>query len=767
MGNSPGVDDGTTPEGEHRFEDSSAESGDEELYALSDSPMALDDLAEAAVAQDSQSGQDDIAEDPLVVSIRNLLRPGSAESKPSPFVERPASRTFVKAAGSPSSEQALGRRGWFGTSDTESPGGPQSRPPREAEGRITPVSTLSLRGIGGGEPAPFIPDTVTKTPVETYPARSERAARVAAALEKITGGLRRSTPASVPIYNGRAENHVVDTPPRHWSALQACATDSAGNDSVSTRQTSLLSQSHVTPRSQSLFDTPSEHVSYPPLKDDIIPLVVESMHQYRTDPRVADRGLTALRRLTVRDSARDRIGHCGGIETVVLIMQYHSLRVRIQTQACLVLANLTFNHRQNKDRVLRARGFQAVVAAMSLHPKVEHIQAWGCLSLRNFSNCRHASTADSCLIAGAVDVLVTALEDCVNSRIVQIQAPIALGNIANNSETGSARIREIGGLQVIIASCRRNQASASVVDAILACLRALATQEANQRVIGRHGGIQAISDSMIRHKGHVGIIAKGCSSFRYLSYLKENRETIGSCGGIRSITLAMSHAVPVSDDVSESILRALSNSTYECLMNKTIAGREGAIPATLTMLAYANQSKSPRIAEDACRVLRNLADGVTANHALILQNCGLAAVLDAIREYGVLHEGLAEHALALFVNLGIDPSMTSQLKAGSGDIAEAAQRMALAHPDSPQVRLQANSLLHILDGPPRDGRFETRNRRFASRLASRVSAWPESVLPNHDSHSQTRANTIKPEPDACANSRRRVAKSAARVRLYR
>ena len=51
---------------------------------------------------------------------------------------------------------------------------------------------------------------------------------------------------------------------------------------------------------------------------------------------------------------RSKIGECGGIEVVFDIMRCHLLQViRIQTQACLTIANLTYGNEANKEEVVR------------------------------------------------------------------------------------------------------------------------------------------------------------------------------------------------------------------------------------------------------------------------------------------------------------------------------------------------------------------------------------------------------------------------------
>ena len=156
------------------------------------------------------------------------------------------------------------------------------------------------------------------------------------------------------------------------------------------------------------------------------------------------------------------------------------------------------------------------------------------------------------------------------------------------------------------------------------------------------------------------------------------------------------------------------HSTHDSLVNKTLAGREGAVVATLALLSSPAFAGLARVAEDGCRLLRNLADGVLANHALVLRRRAVALALDAVRRHGAAAPGVAEHGLALFVNLANKPALSAKLRGGSGDLAAAARALAAAHADTPRVTRQAALLLHLLGGGSGDD-CSYRRRRWRRR----------------------------------------------------
>ncbi|CDF37372.1 unnamed protein product [Chondrus crispus] len=438
-------------------------------------------------------------------------------------------------------------------------------------------------------------------------------------------------------------------------------------------------------------------------KTAVIPLIVDAITQHVRDPKVADQGLTTLRRLTVDPVCRRTIGECGGVEAIVEVMRAHSLRVRIQTQACLALANLAYKCPENKRAFMKCNGLAVIVAALSIHSKAEHVQAWGCFAIRNFTNGAIEGEQDASVTAGAVEVLVTALEQYPKSNVVQQQCMIALTNIAAASPLGMERLRSAGGVQAVIASMHNNIRSSQLSEIALSCAKVLVEEESNQKIFGHDGGIEAITMVLDEHRGHTAIAVRGCAAFRQLAFQRENRDLLGRCGSIRAIITAMMDTASSKAETAAVLLKALSNSTYDSLANKTLAGRLGAVEAALHLISPDTFQSNTGVVEDACRVLRNLADGVQLNHRLLIEKGGVVAVLEAAREHGTSSAGVAEHCVAIFVNLSANQSLAEQLKEGGKDFAAMARELQLAHPGNDRVYKQVADLLSILEPKVDDG----------------------------------------------------------------
>lgn len=434
-------------------------------------------------------------------------------------------------------------------------------------------------------------------------------------------------------------------------------------------------------------------------RDALIPLMIEGMQQHRADRKVADRALNTLRRLTVSDTCRARIGECGGIDAIVGIMRCHSLLVRIQTQACLALANLAYENDFNKEEIVRAGGLQVIVAALSQHKGVEHVQSWGCLAIRNITNYAGPHKHELALATETVsDVLLSALELYPKSLMVQQNGLISLVNIGGFSSYAMDKIREHGGMHTLVYCLRNNVRSDKLSEIGLCLARLLVEDEKHQRVFGQTKGIEAITAVMDEHRGCLGIAVKGCAAFRHVAFHRENRDVLGKCGGIRTIVLALEDHHGADVESMCCFLKALSNVTFDSLANKMVAGRLGAIEGTLRVLKDERYKADEKVVGDACRALRNLVDGVTPNHRLLMKHKGISLILEGLHLHGVDSEQVAEHGIAVFVNMVSYRAFVNLVNEGTGDVLQTAKDMMDAHVRNESILKQARSLLALV-GP--------------------------------------------------------------------
>lgn len=432
-------------------------------------------------------------------------------------------------------------------------------------------------------------------------------------------------------------------------------------------------------------------------RDALIPLMLEGMQQHRTDRKVADRALNTLRRLTVSKVCRARIGECGGIDAIVGIMRCHSLLVDIQINACIALSNLTFENKKNKEEVVRCGGLQVVVAALSHHKSEELVQAWGCLAMRNITNFSGHNQHELALAVEAIGAILCALERFPKSDMVQLNGLIALFNIGCASPYAMDKIREQGGIHTLVSCLQNNIKSEKMSEIGMGIVRILVQNEKNQRIFGHAKGMEAITAIMDEHHRSLGIAVKGCASFRCLSFHRENRNLLGKCGGIRIIVSSLEEHFGADSDCMSYFLKSLSNGTFDSLANKTLAGRLGAIEYILCVLRSDKYRDDENVVADACRALRNLSDGVTLNHRMLMKNKGVLLLLDALRLHGLHSEQVAEHSIAVFVNMVSNRGFVNLVNEGNGEILKAAKDMMDAHVRNESIAQQSQSLVAMIE----------------------------------------------------------------------
>eukprot|EP00178_Gracilaria_changii_P014300 TRINITY_DN403_c0_g1_i1.p1 TRINITY_DN403_c0_g1~~TRINITY_DN403_c0_g1_i1.p1 ORF type:complete len:913 (-),score=127.70 TRINITY_DN403_c0_g1_i1:325-3063(-) len=496
-------------------------------------------------------------------------------------------------------------------------------------------------------------------------------------------------------------------------------------------------------------EVPSELGGLSP-KEVIIPLIVEAMRQHRSDPKVADRALTILRRLTVSENCRKCIGDNGGIEAVVEIMRAHSLRAGIQIQGCLTLANLAFRNRNNKEAVMKCSGLNVVVDALSAHQDVEQIQAWGCLAIRNFTNRSDAGEQETSVASGAVEVLLSALERYMGSETVQNNALIALTNIASRSPYGMERLRTAGGIEVLVSCLKHNVHSLKLAEVGMSLTRVVAEDDRNKELFGQTGGIQAMMAVMDTHRGHLAISVKGCAAVRHLAFRRKNREIMSNCGVIRTIVCVMNECTAASPEGVCYFLKALCNASFDSLASKIFAGRCGAVEATLRIMSDNSYREVGRVVEDCCRLLRNLLDGVTQNQRSMLKQRGAPVVLDAARAHGEAFAGVAEHSLAILLSMATNRGFASHLLEGADDVRQLARKLRKAHETNPRVETQVTSLIRTLEKDERAvasvGSTELRDWRTKSGMERALRPVRSLHRGRHSEDHETRLQRLRSMP---------------------
>ena len=118
---------------------------------------------------------------------------------------------------------------------------------------------------------------------------------------------------------------------------------------------------------------------------------------------------------------------------------------------------------------------------------------------------------------------------------VQQQGCNCLYNLAYVPDN-KVKIREEGGIEVILEALRQHSGHAMVQQHGCNALGSLAFSNADNKVkIGEEGGIEVIVEALRQHSGHAGVQEQGCLALACLA----NEGNIAAAGGIEAILQAM------------------------------------------------------------------------------------------------------------------------------------------------------------------------------------------------------------------------------------
>ena len=433
-------------------------------------------------------------------------------------------------------------------------------------------------------------------------------------------------------------------------------------------------------------------------RETIIPLVVRTLAEFRREPEVVNAALLALTHFASTPSYRLRISACGGIEAVIDVKRTHSLEPWIQSQGCLMLANAAHHMPTIKPKAIDAGALLVVVAAMSVHQRVEEVQAWGCLALRNLTRVKRDQIRDPHCCAAAVEVIANAMERMPLSRTVQMQAMVALTNVAALSEIAKSRVGSVSAVRVVVDALQRNILHAGATDVALTCISVLVTDIDNQRDAVKHGVVHGITLALRQHDDDHIIAAKAGSCIRFISYQLSHRMLLGTGDTlpalIDALTFHLQDGAPVRS--LREIMHAIGNTVAGLSANKERA--RGAVIATTQVLNrhVGGQQSSILLVEDSCRLLYALVADCPSNQDGAAEIGLLSALLEALREHSCDSARIAEHATAVFVVLAKNDAILPDVQRGASDLASILRRAKTAHADVRGVHRQTRALVHAL-----------------------------------------------------------------------
>mmetsp|Transcript_2601 Transcript_2601/g.4569 ORF Transcript_2601/g.4569 Transcript_2601/m.4569 type:complete len:504 (-) Transcript_2601:1343-2854(-) len=426
-----------------------------------------------------------------------------------------------------------------------------------------------------------------------------------------------------------------------------------------------------------------------------------------------------LRRISQNADVRADAVDAGGIECVTQVLQFHSMNATLQAVGIEFLSNVAQLGEPAIARMLQAKTFLTVISSMGRLSSDVNVQTWSCVLFKHSASLSPLA-CDVLVQNGGVDALCAAMNAFTGHSNIQSQCCECLLPLSASGVDAQNRIRSASGIPTILQTMQAYASSPALQEAVIKILTNLSKKnETNQQVIGDEGGVELILSSMRENESHQGVLLAGCQAFRFLGFSRENRTRIGDADGIQVLVDSMRH-LQNSPGAMDHVLKALNNSTFDNIPNKTAAGRCGGIQVTVELMD-ANRSLA-EMQEDGCRLLRNLAEGVDLNRRIISDVGGINTILFAMTTHPN-HMGISEHGSAALLILAKSDMLLSNVKAD--DVSRLLESRLELHRENLEFQRYAKELLEILDDDTRvrnRSRTGSRAGRASSRTASRLGA---------------------------------------------
>lgn len=365
--------------------------------------------------------------------------------------------------------------------------------------------------------------------------------------------------------------------------------------------------------------------------------VLDSMKTWDSAPKVQERALGALRAFTVVDEMRKAVMCSGGVQQVMTAMKQHPESARVQDRGATVLANVSFGCPHRKRKIGQAGGLKQIVSAMTSHPNDQDIQLRGALAIRNLTyHCQ----VNQYLAGreGAVEVVSRALLAFPDYCPLRYQAIVALTNLSVDDKANRQRILDFGhnadprkvekktALRGIVRTMKEEKGNPFLLEHGLALLYHLSTKQPDaQERIGDLGGVDLALDAIERNIDVTSLVTKGCSLVRVLCFTQQNRDRVSANLGAL-ISVIKKHMART--ELAADAIAALSNTTFNHDINRTIVAQKGGIEAVIRTM-----DKTPDnipLQDQGCRALRTMIEGSVENTILVCELKGIEAIATAL-----------------------------------------------------------------------------------------------------------------------------------------
>lgn len=385
-----------------------------------------------------------------------------------------------------------------------------------------------------------------------------------------------------------------------------------------------------------------------PSPEQAVAILVDSMLEFPEDEALQLSAIISLIRLSTSARNRHLLGNSGSIQTCLQAMRNFPHNRNIASSGCMFLANISFDHADNKTRFRQCKGLESVLSLMKLLHDDEDFQHWACFALRNMTTESHANQLKAAQI-GVLQVLHSALSKFDCNSALQIHGVATIANIACGGLECQMKVREAGCVKIVVDAIRKHQSNLSLLTHGLIAMRNVCVENGkNQRLCGELGAVELLTDLMRSMESVASVIAQACCALRFLCFEESIRHTVGRNG---ALVLALKSLPLISRELGGegvvSILQALSNATFRPDENKQIVVRCGGIEQVMRVLK--DHENNCVVVDSGLRLFRNVSDRGGVNCQLLGNSDAYSFALDRVKQFAD-NPSIFEHFLAMYSN---------------------------------------------------------------------------------------------------------------------
>ena len=333
----------------------------------------------------------------------------------------------------------------------------------------------------------------------------------------------------------------------------------------------------------------------------------------------------------------------------------------MQLKCCTLLGNLALNA-SNRPFLSSPAVIGSLLLAIGNNLGDSQIQAVACEALLKF-NLASASNLWASGESG-ICALLSSMRHNQGQDSIQLSCLGVLRNLASHDVSKDSMVSE-GAVEVIVTTMQQHRTVSLLQERACACLRHLAFQNRNIKfAVSSTGGIEEILAAMEGHIDCEAVQDEACGALWSLSFIPANREKIVSLRGIDKLLSAI-RPFPANASIQRSGCGLLSNLSLDKFAGDSIAAL-GGIDGIFT--AMRNHAADDRVQEEACTALAHFATYESNRKIIATISGAVEAIMTAIQKHA---STVAGHAGFILWNLSFnDDCRREMIRLGAMKIVE-------------------------------------------------------------------------------------------------